>query len=243
MKPHAAINVAAIIIACSAPAALAHDLITAELAEQYVSKAVTWKEQSQTDADVEERAKAQLRIGTMLDEIRGYLNRDLAAHGQVQGLASNYLVAELKRLGTPLAYSQVRNYFIANSAYYRAALKSGLSGATMREARLRLLRGEFYDSFDIDLLETRQSSSELEESRMLVEQLLGSVTKEPDLEEVRFIAAIVYARSAKLTTDAAVRAEMRDKALASIDGFIVDYPDSLRSAAMPIVRDAMHALQ
>ena len=35
----------------------------------------------------------------MLDEIRELLNRDVATHGKVQGLASNYLVAELAQLG------------------------------------------------------------------------------------------------------------------------------------------------
>ncbi len=223
--------------------ALAHDLITAELAEGYLNKAVKWRAQSQTDADKEARAKAYLRIGVMLDEIRGYLNRDLAAHGEVQGLASNYLVAELKRVGTPLAFSESRNYFTANSEYYRTALEIGLSSILAREARLRLLRGEFYDSFDVDPLQTDQSEEQLTQSVTLVEQLAGTVTREPDLEEVRFISTIVYARAARAAANPVVRAELRGKALAYIDAFMGDYPDSLRSAAMPIVRDALYTLQ
>lgn len=223
--------------------AQAHDLISAELAEGYLSKAAKWQKQSATAADKFEQAKAQLRIGVMLDEIRAYLNRDLAVHGEVQGLASNYLVAELKSLGTPLAYSRTRNYFTANSGYYRAALELGLSSALAREARLRLLRGEFYDSFDVDPLQTRQTAEQLEDNLALVDELIGSVSREPDREEVRFIAAIVYARAAKSASDARQRADYRAKALAYIDSFESDYPDSLRSAAMPVVREALLALR
>ena len=220
----------------------AHDLITAELAEGYLNKATKWHQQSETDTDKSERAKAYLRIGVMLDEIRGYLNRDLAAHGEVQGLASNYLVAELKRVGTPLAYSESRNYFTANSEYYRTALEMGLNSTLAREARLRLLRGEFYDSFDVDPLQTGQSAEQLQHSVALVEQLLATVTREPDLEEIRFIAAIVYARAARVATDVAERAEFRGKALAYVEVFIGEYPESMRSAAMPVVRAALYDL-
>lgn len=233
----------AVVLLLIATIAAAHDLITAESAEGYLNKAVKWHEQSETDTDTAERAKAYLRIGVMLDEIRGYLNRDLAAHGEVQGLASNYLVAELKRVGTPLAYSESRNYFTANSDYYHAALELGLGGFLGNEARLRLLRGDFYESFDVDPLQTGQSPEQLAESMELVEQLLETVTREPDLEEVRFIAAIVYARAARAATDAAARAEYRGKALAYVDAFMGDYPESMRSAAMPVVRASLYDLR
>lgn len=234
--------VAIVVMLITAPTA-AHDLITAELAEGYLNKAARWIEQAKTDTDKSERAKAYLRIGVMLDEIRDYLNRDMAVHGEVQGLASNYLVAELKRGGTPLAYSLSRNYFTANGDYYRKALQLGLDSMLAKEARLHLLRGEFYDSFDIDPLETRQSPAQLRENVVLVEQLLGSVSGEPDLEEVRFMAAIVYARAARAATEPAARAVFRAKALTYADAFMGDYPDSLRSAAMPIVRDAVYTLR
>ena len=233
----------ALVLLLIATIAAAHDLITAESAEGYLKKAVRWHEQSETDTDTAERAKAYLRIGVMLDEIRGYLNRDLAAHGEVQGLASNYLVAELKRVGTPLAYSESRNYFTANSEYYRTALDLGLNSYLAKEARLRLLRGGFDDSFDVDPLETNQSPEQLRDSVQLVEQLIETVNREPDLEEVRFIAAIVYARAARAATDAAERADFRNKALAHVDGFMGDYPESMRSAAMPVVRASLYDLR
>lgn len=221
----------------------AHDLITAESAEGYLSEVVRWFEQGRIDTDKSKRAAAYLRIGVLLDEIRDFLNRDLAAHGEVQGLASNYLVDELARIGTPLAFSESRNYFTANADYYRKALDLGLNRSLASDARLHLLRGEFYDSFDSDPFETRQSRAQLNESIVLVEKLLDTVEQEPDLEEVRFMAAIVYTRAARAATEATARAGFRDKALGQVDAFMGDYPESLRSAAMPVVRDAVHALQ
>lgn len=234
---------AAIVLLLTATNTAAHDLITAQFAEGYLNKAVSWHQQGETDPDASERAKAYLQIGAMLDEIRGYLNRDIAVHGEVRGLASNYLVSELARSGTPLAYSTARNYFTANSDYYRKALRLGLNGSFEKEARLRLLRGEFYDSFEVDPFEARQDIEALSKSVILVEQLLETVSQEPDLEEVRFIAAIVYARAARAATDHVIRADFRNKALGFVDVFMSEYPDSLRSAAMPVVRDAVYALQ
>jgi hypothetical protein len=218
----------------------AHDLITAELAEGYLNKATRWHAQAIGEAEEPaERAKAYLRIGVMLDEIRGYLNRDLAVHGEVQGLASNYLVAELGRVGTPLVYSDERRMFTANTGYYRLALELGLNTMLAKEARLRWLRGEFYDSFDVDPLQSGQDMEQLANLIRVSDQLDASVSAEPNREEVKFIAAILYARAARLETDGALRANYLEQALMRIDGFAHEYPDSLRSAAMPVVRAAL----
>lgn len=220
-------------------AALAHDLITAERAEAYLDKLASWHRQAQAAGDQIDRAEACLNIGEMLDEIRALLNRDLAVHGQVKGLASGYLVAELERIGTPLAYSESRNYFTVNSKYYRAALGLGVRGDLATQARLRLLRGEFYDSFGVDPLDANQTSEQLQEQLVLVDALMNDAVTEPDREEVHFIAAIVYARAARSELQASARAGFRDKALTLAIEFERDYPESLRSAAMPVVRDAL----
>ena len=178
----------------------------------------------------------------MLDEIRDLLNRDLAAHGTVQGLASNYLVAQLKSVGTPLAFSDRRHYFISNSAHYRSALQLGLDQGLDTTARLRLLRGEFYDSFGSDPLRTVQTDEQLQEQLMLVDSLIGNVDSEPELEELRFIATIVYARAAQSAADATSRSQYRNKALTTADSFERSYPDSLRSVAMPVVRESLRSL-
>jgi hypothetical protein len=222
--------------------ACAHDLITAEAAERYLGAAAQWHTQSTSATVASERAEAHVRIGAMLDEIRELLNRDVATHGKVQGLASNYLVAELTQLGTPLAYSDSRQIYLANSVHYRAALEIGFSGPLEREAKLRLLRGDFYDSFDYDPLQSTQTWKQLLEQAKLAEDLVSTTVNEPDREEVRFIAALAYARAAKFAPDAKTAKEFRSKATASAMAFEHDYPDSMRSAAMPVVRDAMQAL-
>jgi hypothetical protein len=226
--------------ACSSNA---HDLITADAAERYLGNASRWQEESLNAPTTRTRAEAHVKIGAMLDEIRELLNRDLAMHGKVQGLASNFLVTELQRLGTPLAYSGSRSYFLANSSHYRTALEIGLTGPLASEAKLRLLRGDFYDSFDFDPLQSTQTWGELQEQMMLVDDLAANTSNEPDREEVRFIAAIVYTRVAKSAPDAKMATEFRNKAIMSTEAFERDYPDSMRSAAMPVVRNTLQAVQ
>lgn len=226
--------------ACSAGA---HDLITTDAAQRYLEDAARWHARSTSAPVASQRAEAHVKIGAMLDEIRELLNRDLAIHGKVQGLASNYLVAELTRLGTPLTYSDSRQIFLANSAYYRTALEIGFTGPLEREAKLRLLRDDFYDSFEFDPLQSAQTWDQLQEQAELAEDLALNTAAEPDREEVRFIAALAYARAAKFAPDAKTAAGFRSRAMASAIAFEREYPDSMRSAAMPVVRDAMQALK
>jgi len=240
-------NVVKVVVAIStlllANVALAHDLITAELAETYLKQASDWHEQFKSGPKRREQAQACLQIGEMLDEIRALLNRDLAVHGQVQGLASAYLVAGLERTGTPLAYSPSRNYFTANSDYYRTALELGLSDGLAQRARMGLLRGEFYDNFSGNLLDAGQTSRQLQEQLAVADTLLGDALPEPDMEEVRFIATILYARAAKSASGSGERAAYRDKALILASAFERDYPDSLRAAAIPVVRSSLRVTQ
>jgi len=236
-------NVVKVVVAVSmlllASIAFAHDLITAELAETYLKQAGAWHEQMNSGVQRGDQAQACLQIGEMLDEIRALLNRDLAVHGQVQGLASAYLVAGLERTGTPLAYSLSRNYFTANSDYYRTALELGLSEDLARRARVGLLRGEFYDNFSGNLLDAGQKSQQLQEQLTLADSLIGDQLSEPDLEEVRFMATILYARAAKSASGSGERAAYRDRALVLATAFERDYPDSLRAAAIPVVRSSL----
>jgi hypothetical protein len=218
-----------------------HDLITAGYAQESLNDAALWQRQIANAADTRIRAEAHFRLGVMLDEIRDLLNRDLAAHGEVQGLASNFLVAQLEQSGTPLAFSAQRGYFLVNSDHYRAALRAGLAGEMAAEAKLRLLRGEFYDSFGSDPLSTTQSEDQLREQLRLAETLLDVTRTEPQLEEVRFITTILYARAARAVTQPQARIEFRGKALATAAHFEQHYPDSLRSAAMPVLRESLRA--
>ena len=225
-----------------ASVALAHDLITAESAEAYLERAGAWQEQISSGAQRRQRAQANLRIGEMLDEIRALLNRDLAVHGEVQGLASAYLVAGLERVGTPLAYSPARNYFTANSGYYRAALELGLGDELARQARVGLLRGEFYDNFSGNLLDSTRTGQQLKDEIAVADALMGDELSEPEMEEVRFIATILYAQAAKSATARRERNAYRDKALVLATAFERDYPDSLRAAAIPVVRSSLKGM-
>lgn len=232
-------GVAACLLASASPGGWAHDLITAESAERYLAD--TARRQALTDPrqPARQRAEAHVRLGATLDEIRELLNRDLAAHGAVQGLASQYLVGELARRGTPLAYSDARRRFLANTGHYQDALRIGPDEPTTEEAQLRLLRGDFYDSFDSDPLASRQRWPELLEQVALAETLDPGGLSADDREEVQFIAAILYTRAARMAGDASAARSFRSNALATIDAFEAQYPQSLRVSAMSVLRDAL----
>ena len=218
---------------------LAHDLITAESAQIYLGHAADWHELAGSAAQRGERAQAYLNIGEMLDEIRALLNRDLAVHGKVQGLASAYLVAGLERVGTPLTYSSSRNYFTANSDYYRMALELGLGEQPAQLARLGLLRGEFYDNVSGNLLESSLTGQQLEEQIAVAEALMNDDLSEPDMEETRFIATILFAQAANAAPHGRQQSVYRDQALVLAAEFRRDYPDSLRAAAIEVVRGSL----
>jgi hypothetical protein len=87
-----------------------------------------------------------------------------------------------------------------------------------------------------------QTWEQLLEQVELAEDLASNTLTEPNREEVLFIAAFAYARAAKFAPDLQMAAGFRNKAMASAEAFEREYPDSMRSAAMPVVRDAMQAL-
>jgi len=235
MKRSAA--VAAVLLA--AAVANAHDLITAESAERYLQQASKWQALAASSAPTTERAEAQYRIGAMLDEVRELLNRDLAAHGNVQGLPSNYLVAELQRQGVPLAWSEKRRRFSANTQYFEQTLRLASRGPRAADAGLRLLQGRFYDSFETDPLAAGEPWPRLAEQIALAEDLAARELQGDAREEVQFIGAILHARASLRAPDAASRRSHGRKAREAIAAFEARYPDSLRSAVMPILRDAL----
>lgn len=235
MKRSAAVAAALL----AAAAANAHDLITAESAERYLQQASKWQALGAPSAPAAERAEAQYRIGAMLDEIRELLNRDLAAHGKVQGLPSNYLVAELQRQGAPLAWSEKRRQFSANTQYFERALGLAPRGPRAADAGLRLLQGRFYDSFESDPLAADEPWPRLAEQIALAEDLAARELHGEAREEVEFIGAILQARASLRAPDAASRRSHGRKAREAIAAFEARHPDSLRSAVMPILREAL----
>jgi hypothetical protein len=216
--------------------ALAHDLITPESAEKYLTSAREWRQGRSSAANAMRRAEANYNIGVMLDEIRELLNRDLAAHGEVQGLASNLLVSELAKLGTPLAWSSEKKRYLANTGYFSESLKLSPRGKLAQDAAFRLLQGGFYDSFDSDPLETSETSADAARQIRLAEGLMQNHLSVDQREEVDFIAAVLRVRLARSSRDPAAQ----DKARLALDDFEARYPDSLRSAAVPVFREALN---
>jgi len=221
----------------TAVAANAHDLITAESAERYVQQAGKWQALAASSAP--ESAEAQYRIGAMLDEIRELLNRDLAAHGVVQGLPSNFLVAELQRQGAPLAWSEKRRRFGANTQYFERSLALAPRGAHATDAGLRLLLGRFYDSFESDPLAADESWPQLAAQIALAQRLAARDLPGEAREEVEFIGAILHVRASLRAPDAGARRSHGTRARQAIAAFEARYPDSLRRALMPILRAAL----
>jgi hypothetical protein len=223
----------------AAAAASAHDLITAASAEHYLRQLGKWQALAAASAPVAERAEAQYRIGAMLDEIRELLNRDLAAHGAVQGLPSNYLLAELRRQGAALAWAERRRRFGANTHYFEQTLELSPHGPRAADAGLRLLQGRFYDSFDSDPLTADEPWPQLSGQIALAEDLMARDFPGDAREELEFIGVILHARANLSAPDAASRRSHGRRARQAIAAFEARYPDSLRSAVMPILREAL----
>jgi hypothetical protein len=228
-------------VAAVAPVS-AHDLVTAESVQTYLAtvgelqKVIASKESPYT------RAQAHFDLGKLLDEIRDLLNRDLDAHGQVQGLPSNFLMSELKVRGAELAYSPKTNRFLANLQYYREALKLAPSGPAAADASFGLLQGYFYDSFTIDPLRpTSQTGVQLAGQIRLAEEFLGNYPRHAGCEEISFILAIHYVQAARAGRDAQEQAAFANKARALAGEFVRSYPESMRAAALSHLLESLPA--
>lgn len=212
---------------------MAHDLITADYAEKYLALATQYAHTLKSSEPDTKRAEAAYQLGRMLDQIREYLNRDIAAHGAVQGLTSNKLVSELKVRGVPLAQDADGRY-VANLRYYRDALKLAPQGEHHSDALFRLAHGYFYDSFGDDPLKPRaQSAEQLKQQIEVCERFTQRFPHHSDIEEGRFILLIHYVQAARGNR------EYVAKAHAAIADFEKRYPDSMRTSALPLMREAL----
>jgi len=220
----------------------AHDLITAELAQAYLATQEKLQEITASPGPATVRAKAWLELGMLLDGIRELLNRDLEAHGKIQGLPSNFLMNELKLRGTGLAYSADTHRFIANLQYYREALRLAPSGEVATAASFRLLQGHFYDSFTTDPLQpTSQSQAQLAEQIRLGEDLLRKYPQHAEHEETVFILVVHYVQAARAAERGRDKASFAQKARAMVGEFAKTYPESLRVAALPHLLEGLPA--
>jgi len=225
-----------VLLLCCASFARAHDLITADSAERYLSEAQQRLDTVRSRQPASQRADAATRLGRMLDEIRDLLNRDLEAHGRLQGLSTEYLVREFKTKGLPFEISPALGRFPANVTWYREALRLSPDGPHVADASFSWLQGEFYDSFDADPLRPRQHTwAGLQEQIALGERTVKLVFAPPESEEAKFILAVLYTRAVRLAPDRKTGEQYADRARTSIAEFQTRYPESLRVAALPIL--------
>ncbi|HWA13027.1 MAG TPA: hypothetical protein VHA15_08035 [Burkholderiales bacterium] len=211
--------------------AAAHDLVTAEAAQGYLARQQQLR-QAASQGSGQARAAASVELGQMLDGIRDLFNRDIEAHGKVQGLPSNFLMGELRARGDALAWSASRNRFTANLAYYREALRLPHDEATHAEASFRLLQGGFWDAFSEDPLQPEGlAAGQIGEQIRLGEDYLRRHPHHSGNEEARFIVAIHYMQAA-LAASGGARAGYARKARALAGDYRASHPDSLRTATL-----------
>lgn len=221
---------------------LAHDLITAESVQSDLATQEKLQKITASPEPAAARAKAWLELGVLLDGIRELLNRDLEAHGGIQGLPSNFLIGELKSRGTSLAYSATTNRFVANLQYYREAIRLAPSGEIAAAASFRLLQGYFYDSFATDPLQpSLQSQAQLAEQIALGEELLRKYPQHADREEASFILLVHYVQAARAPERDRNKAAYAQKARVMAGEFAKIYPESLRAAALPHLLEGLPA--
>jgi tetratricopeptide (TPR) repeat protein len=239
---HAGVRAAALgsLWCALAASAGAHDLITSEAAERYLAQVErSTAVMRSRDAPVK-RAQASYELGCLVDEVRDLLNRDLAAHGRIQGLATEYLVSALQVRKLHLQVDPALGRYPAALSYYREALALAPDAPFSADAAFRLLQGYFYDSFADDPLQPREQSwSVLRQQIELGERLLHRHPQHPEREEAEFILAVHYVQAAQRGPDAATRAAYAGRARTAGAEFRARYPDSMRVAAVDVLLESL----
>ena len=220
--------------------ASAHDLITDEVAKEYLlelQESVSVLED--VGASNETRAQAALSIGTTLEEIKSFLNRDISMHGAINGLATEYLVSKLENSGLALHFDSKNNYYPFDNTYYHAALKFASSNNTRSLAKVRLIKGDFYHDFKGDLMSTTASLTDLEGQVKSFDEVDFTSLSNEEAEELRFIKIITYARLMKgRRTDEDDRLSNVFQALS--EEFEMLYPSSMRLGAVSVVKEILN---
>ncbi len=215
----------------SAPA-LAHDLVTADAAQDYLARQAILGKTIADTGGAPERAQALVEMSRMLDGIRDLFNRDIEAHGMVLGLPSNFLLNELRTRGTGLEWSPSLGRFLANLRYYREALALDPGPTVAAEASFRLLQGGFYDSFTDDpLLPAGRAQDPLAERIRLGESFLAWYPQHAGREEATFILAVCYMQAA-LEAGREKGGDYARKAHALAAGYGRGHPHSLRTTTL-----------
>jgi hypothetical protein len=229
--------IAPILLTPGAPrTARAHDLVTPQAVEQTVADVQQALTVVRSKAPAARRAEAHLLIARRHDTMRDLLNRDIAAHGQVQGLPSKLLIERLRAAGAPFAWSDALGRYAAPVDHYRAAAELDPRGPGAAEATFGWLSGAFADSFRDDPLQVLPQATAAATLAELGERFVREWPRDANVEEARFITAIAWVRVARATRAPSTAAT---RARESLERFARDYPDSLRSAAVPVLLGAL----
>ena len=171
--------------------ALAHDSITTETRQRFMQTLLQTQSVVTSSTSSVEKAKAHFQLATTLDSIRDLFNEDIQSHGTVNGLESTALLAELSRAGFALRKSEGIGTYLSPLQHYRTALELDPKSAHATEAKYRLFKNQFYDSFtDNPLRPLSQTREELIQLLQIGETLLKAKHPVVKQDEVHFIQAI-----------------------------------------------------
>ena len=171
--------------------AWAHDSITTETRQRFMQTLLQTQTVTTSSASSVDKAKAHFQIATTLDSIRDLFNEDIQSHGAVNGLESTALLGELSRAGFALVKSEKIGVYLSPLQHYRLALAMDPKSVHATEAKYRLFKNQFYDSFtDNPLKPLTQTRDELIQLLQIGETLLKAKHPEVKQEEVHFIQAI-----------------------------------------------------
>jgi hypothetical protein len=171
--------------------AWAHDSITTETRQRFMQTLLQTQTVTTSSASSVDKAKAHFQIATTLDSIRDLFNEDIQSHGAVNGLESTALLGELSRAGFALVKSEKIGVYLSPLQHYRSALAMDPKSVYATEAKYRLFKNQFYDSFsDNPLAPFSQTREELTEMLTIGNSLLKARDSTVNAEEVKFILAI-----------------------------------------------------
>lgn len=243
---------ALLVAVLAAQPAVAHDQITAESRQAFVTRVVDLHARLATKtagavagstSTSDETARAavahlHLSLGLLVDEIRGLLNEDLRSHGRTQGLETMLLIRQLAQSPEPLRRDESSGLYAAAVHHFRQALSLGLPPALTAQARYRLVRAMFYDSFTTDPLSTdRVSALDAAELLRHGRALLQGGHPEVDAEEVLFVLGVGYMRAARLQVVPAAQA--REQVLQMLQTLRRQHPQSLKLMTLEVLADGL----
>jgi hypothetical protein len=220
---------------------VAHDFITQEIAEDYIKKIQDARDITKVSSSESERGHAFVTIGKLLVELKSFFNRDIATHGEINGLATKYLIATLNDSGLDLKFSKRKKFYEFDSSFFEKAITGELDSGVQTIALAELIKGNFYQSFEGDFLETRLPPGKLNEDAKRFEKLMGMQINDSIDEELLFIGFILNARVAIKKGGQAMRVKARRKALELGVEFRGRFPDSLSIAAVDLVETRLNS--